>query len=95
MPIIDYAHDEIEHLVFADVDLKVMKKMGEMLAAIPNNRMLDLELFYDYCLEYFELPECTIERCIHQLKFSKLSDEEFNLLMHNLKYPINYHKEVL
>jgi len=64
MPIIDYAHDEIEHLVFADVDKKVIQKMREMLAAIPNKRIFIPEKFKDYCIEYFELPECTIERCI-------------------------------
>ena len=75
--------------------MRIMKKMRELLAAIPNNRMLDLMEFKDYCIEYFILPECTIKRCIKQLKFSKLSNEEFNQAWLDLEESKKIEKEVI
>jgi len=44
---------KLNNLVFADVDKKVIQKMREMLAAIPNKRIFIPEKFKDYCIRIF------------------------------------------
>ncbi len=68
MALSDFKHDEIEHLKYTDVDIKVIQQMKFMINSIPDNRWLDVEKFRDYCYEYFNLPMVTIKRCIFKLQ---------------------------
>jgi len=64
--------DEVERMKFTDVDVKVMKIMRMMLFEADRlERLVDWDKFKDYCVEYFNLPECTIERCIFKIKEGK------------------------
>lgn len=60
--------DNLETYRFADVDMKVCRQMRVMIkAAEAAGNKIIWDKFRNYCLEYFVLPECTIDRCILQI----------------------------
>ena len=69
MVLIDLSYEDDLNLHYADVNFKVKKKMREMLKEAANqNHSVNWERFKHYCIEWFDLPECTIERAISEIK---------------------------
>lgn len=63
----DFTIGSLEKLKFTDVDIWVMKLMRKMIISVPQDRILDIEKFKEYCYEYFRLPMSTIERCLFKM----------------------------
>jgi len=69
MKFLEVNKEDAENYFFRDVNKYVEKKMREMIkAAIEKGRIVDWDKFKEYCLEYFELPEYTIENGIGTIK---------------------------
>lgn len=64
-----YKQDEVEKIKYVDVDAKVKKViMDGILKAKMKNRDIDWKKLKVYCMEYFNLPESTIDRAMEDIK---------------------------
>ena len=65
-PNMEYGFETIEKLKFKAVRTQVViPKMIQMIKkAMSEKRTINWDDFFDYCMEYFNLPISTIEECI-------------------------------